>query len=112
MAAIKNNKNDLSFKSTKASAPKMAPNDVLLAVDFGGVLGRIKLNIPNSAEAPAAIIKVLSPSPMASLEMTRPATIQPSVPKTRIHGNCLPGSLICANATLLLNAMVGMYSKE
>ena len=112
MAAIKNSKNDLSFSNTKASAPKMAPNDVLLAVDFGGVLGSIKLTPPSSAEAPAAMIKVVSPSPMASLDITRPATIQPSVPKTRIHGNCLPGSLICANATLLLNAMVGMYNKE
>ena len=44
--------------------------------------------------------------------MTKPAAIQPKVPKTRIHGNCFPGSVICANATLLLNAIVGMYNKE
>ena len=36
------------------------------------------------------------------------AAIQPNVPKTRIQGNCFPGSVICEKAILLLNAMVGI----
>ena len=40
--------------------------------------------------------------------MTRPATIQPIVPSTRIAGNSRPGSLICRNESELLSASVGM----
>jgi hypothetical protein len=41
-----------------------------------------------------------------------PAAIHPRVPNTRIHGNCFPGSVIWEKATLLDNAIVGIYKSE
>ena len=40
--------------------------------------------------------------------MTKPATIQPIVPSTRMPGNSLPGSSIWWNDSELVSASVGM----
>ena len=83
----------------------------------GGVAGRLKLYRPSSSEAPAQSRKVLrsAPSAMACWAsqantklITRPATIQPSVPHTRTRENCAAGSLNWRNATALTSPRVGM----
>ena len=112
MAAIKKIKYGLSLNNTNASAPNALdalPSPVLA---LGGVSGKIKLSKPNPAEAPAAIKKVEDVFSSSYVPIKIPATIHPMVPKTLIQGNCLPGSLICENATLLERAIVGMYNKE
>ena len=58
---------------------------------FGGVLGRAKLNNPNNTDTPAAIMNIYVVGSIFNPPMINPATIQPRVPNTRIHGNCFPG---------------------
>ena len=94
MAEIKNTKNDLFFNNTKASFPKIAPIEDGVPAAFGGVFGKAKLNKPKAAEIPAATINVPSVFSIPNWLITKPAAIQPKVPKTRIHGNCFPGSVI------------------
>src|SRR5205085_9160486 len=110
---MKNIRYGLSLNKTNASVPSAFDAEPAGAdFAFGGVLGKIKLNNPNPADAIAAIINVELVFSIPSLEISTTDTIQPMVPNTRIHGNCFPGSFICENATLLDSAIVGMYKRE
>ena len=42
------------LNNTKASFPKIDPRELFSELPFGGVLGSMKLNNPNNAEATAA----------------------------------------------------------
>ena len=83
-----------------ASKPRISPIEVFPPFLTGGVLGRKKLNIPNTIDAMEAVLKVRIRFPDCSQfnhPMSRPAIIHPIVPKTLIDGNSFPGSLSCLN---------------
>ena len=70
---------------------------------LGGVLGSVKLNTPNTAEAIAVITNVFLsiPDAIESCEshpnaklINKPATIHPMVPHTRMNGKSFEGSFI------------------
>ncbi len=56
-AAIKNMRYGLLLNNTNASVPNAFEAEEV-ALPFGGVLGSAKLNNPNTAETPAAIMNV------------------------------------------------------
>ena len=74
----------------------------------GGVWGRAKQNSPSSNDAPAASRIGIAVASSPSVPTSRPATIQPIVPRTRIDGNSRAGSFIWWNESELLSASVGM----
>ena len=109
--AIKNNKYDLFFNRPIASNPIISPKEVFSPFFAGGVCGNAKLNKPNNTEATEAILNVRIKLPSCSQfnhPITKPAMIQPIVPKTLTDGNSFPGSFICRNEMELTNAKVGM----
>src|SRR5689334_1830097 len=100
------------FRRLKASNPIISPTVTFFPAEAGGVLGRKKENIPKSAEAIEAIINVLDnvfSFSQLSQPITKPATIQPIVPHTRIQANCFSVSVSWRKETELTSANVGMY---
>ncbi len=89
---MKNTKKDLFLNKTRASKPSMAVK-LLSELVFGGVLGKKKLKMPNKSEEKAAIRNVRTEFSKPKKLIIKPATIHPTVPKTRIAGNSFPGSL-------------------
>src|ERR1700752_5039125 len=109
--ARKNTRYDLNFNKRMDSSPMISATEVFWPFLPGGVSGNVKLNRPSSNEAPAAILKVSASEPVCSQfsqPMTKPATIHPAVPKIRINGKSLLGSVICLNETEFTNASVGI----
>src|SRR5690606_4152265 len=92
MDEMKNTRKDLSLNKTRASSPSIAVKLLSLLV-FGGVLGKKKLKTPNNIDENAAIRKVSTEFSNPKKLIIKPAAIQPTVPKTRMAGNSLPGSL-------------------
>jgi hypothetical protein len=95
-----------------ASSPSMSRRSDWSPFRVGGVAGSVKLNSPSTSDAMAAILKVSSSCPFcsqASQPMMRPATIQPTVPRTRAAGNCFSGLAIWRKETEFTSAKVGMY---
>ena len=81
----------------------------------GGVCGSVKLKTPSNMLAVAAVysgIAVCSGTTPVTLPrnrlMNNPATIQPTVPKTRIKGNCCSCDWMWWNARLFARPSVGM----
>ena len=108
----------LSFNNFSASNPKTS--DTFISVPFaifGGVLGKVKLNIPKISEAMEASRNVFFIKPAFTLceeshkktkLMASPATIQPIVPQTRIGGNCFSVFVIWLNDMEFTKASVGI----
>ncbi len=97
--------------------PRISPRLARLPEALGGVRGSVKLNTPSTSDAAAAIKNVLRSSPSAmpcgesqsnAKLIRRPATIQPTVPQTRIFEKCRAGSSICRNEMAFTSASVGM----
>src|SRR5690606_13413216 len=100
---MKNIKKFLPFNNPSASRPSISVNFTFSPLLLGGVLGNVKLNKPKNADAIDTIKKVYLniPSSLATGAshaktrlITRPAMIQPNVPKTLIPENCFSGSVI------------------
>ncbi|MCY1537806.1 hypothetical protein D9M68_733160 [compost metagenome] len=109
--ARKNRRYDRFLRRPIASKPMISPNEVFSPFFAGGVWGNRKLNKPNTIDAPAAVLNVRIKFPSCSQfihPISRPATIHPIVPKTRMAGNSLPGSFICLNDMEFTSASVGI----
>src|SRR5688500_18628274 len=104
-AAMKKTRYGLFLNNTNASTPSALDADAEDVFPFGGVSGNMKLKSPSARDAIESITKVFS---IDTFVIINPARIQPTVPKTRIHGNCFPGSVICENAILFESAIVGI----
>src|SRR6056297_2376806 len=105
---MKNTKKLRSLSSPSASSPSISERLTFSSFAEGGVFGKVKLKTPKTTEAIAVIKKVWDRAPEAMLAMesqpkaklmSRPATIQPIVPHTRINGKSFEGSFICRKDT-------------
>src|SRR5215210_3080549 len=87
----------LSFNNPIASKPIISPIVTFDPALEGGVLGNVKLKIPIKNETAAANLNVFFSELLcshASHPMISPATIQPTVPQTRIFAKSFSGSPI------------------
>ena len=100
----------------RASMPTMLPKDTFSPAAGGGVCGSVKLYRPSRTLATAAVYRgkgVRSGSsspenPPSTKPMKRPAAIQPTVPNTRMIGNCRSWLSMLWKASELAKASVGM----
>jgi hypothetical protein len=72
------------------------------------VWGRTNAKSPSRAEHTAAMRRGLAWSSMASNPIIQPATIHPTVPQTRMAGNCFSGLAIWLKEMAFTRARVGL----
>jgi len=115
---IKKIRKFLPFNNASASSPRISRKVTFSPLLLGGVLGRVKLKSPSAAEAMDTIKKVYLSIPSARASgashantrlITKPEMIHPSVPNTRMPGNCFSGSFIWKKEMELTRARVGIY---
>ena len=103
-----NTANDRSFRSWSASRPSTSRTVTFRPSDLGGVWGSAKEKTPRTAEQTAAILRGVAVASSFKNPTRRPARIQPTVPKTRMAGNCFSGLVIWLKEMAFTRARVGL----
>src|SRR5215469_8199456 len=97
-----------SLKSVKASGGKILLSLNPWAERKGGVWGSVRQYIDIKTEPAPAIRMGMAVGSTRRKPMSRPATIHPAVPSTRIDPKSCLGSFIWRKASALVSAIVGM----